>query len=128
MLVRDDKATGLDNGAPLALASSVVLDIVDGVSATDALVSSSVLALCVEELLAEDGVVGLSGRVLDDDLLPVVRDLVDDPLGRLAELEVVECGDALGCNGNTVGKSSAPLCVLECHPGGSARCDSGTYR
>ena len=94
--------TKVESGAPLALASSVVFDIVDGISATDALVASSVLALCVEELLAEDGVVGLSGRVLDDNLLPVVRDLVDDPLGRLAELEVVECSDALGCDGNTV--------------------------
>lgn len=94
--------------APLALAGGVVLDIVDGVSATNALVSSSVLALCVEKLLAEDGVVGLGRRVLNDNLLPVVRDLVDDPLGRLAELEVVECSDALGRNGNTmVGNVSA---------------------
>jgi hypothetical protein len=67
-----DRMIRVDDGAPLALASSVVFDIVDGVSATNALVASSVLALCVEELLAEDGVVGLSGRVLDDDLLPVV--------------------------------------------------------
>jgi len=88
--------TRVNGDAPLALASSVVLDVVDGVSATDALVASSVLALCVEELLAEDGVVGLGRRVLDDNLLPVIRDLVDDPLGRLAELEVVECSDALG--------------------------------
>lgn len=50
----------LNGDEPLALASSVVLDIVDSVSATNALVASSVLALCVEELLAEDGVVGLS--------------------------------------------------------------------
>ena len=88
--------TIVNGDTPLALASSVVLDILDGVSATDALVASSVLALCVEELLAEDGVVGLGRRVLDDNLLPVIRDLVDDPLGRLAELEVVECSDALG--------------------------------
>jgi hypothetical protein len=103
-----DKTKRIDGGAPLALASSVVFEIVDGVSATNALVSSSVLALCVEELLTEDGVVGLGRRVLDDNLLPVVRDLVDDPLGRLAELEVVECGDALGRNRNTVTGLSAP--------------------
>jgi hypothetical protein len=113
-----DKTTRIDGGAPLALASGVVFEIVDGVSATDALVSSSVLALCVEELLTEDGVVGLGRRVLDDNLLPVVRDLVDDPLGRLAELEVVECSNALGRNRNTVTGLSAP-CTLGRAQGGS---------
>ena len=87
---------------PLALAGGLVFDIVDGVSATDALVSSPILALCVEQLLAEDRVVGGGGRLLDDNLLPVIRDLVDDPLGRLAELEVVERLDALGCDRDSV--------------------------
>lgn len=89
---------------PLALTLGLVFHIVDGVSATHALLSSPVLALCVQELLPECRVVGNGRGLLDNNLLPVIGDLVDDPLGGLAELEVVEGGNALGRNGNTAVK------------------------
>lgn len=82
---------------------SVVLDVVNGVAATDALVALLVLALGVEQLLAERVVVVVGRGLLDNNLLPVVGDLVDDPLGALAQLQVVEGSDALGDNGNTGG-------------------------
>lgn len=81
--------------------ASVILDVVDGVAATDARVALPVVALGVEQLLAELLVVVAGGGLLDDNLLPVVGDLVDDPLGALAQLQVVEGGDTLGSDGNT---------------------------
>ena len=91
---------------PLALTLGLVFHIVDGVSATNALVASPVLALCVQELLPECGVVGGGGALLDNNLLPVIGDLVDDPLGGFAELEVVEGRNALGRDRDTMGGSS----------------------
>jgi hypothetical protein len=97
--------------AALALAAGrVVLDVVDGVAAADALVALAVLALGADELLAESVVVGLGGLFLDDNLLPVVGDLEDDPLEALAELELVEGGDALGSDGYTVGRRRIVSC------------------
>lgn len=91
----------------LALAArSIVLDVVDGVTAANALGALAVLALGVDQLLAEGIVVGLGGGLLDDDLLVVIGKLVDDPLGALAELEVVELLDALGSDGDTVRRAS----------------------
>ena len=72
--------------APLALASSLILNIKHRVPSSDALNTRLVLALGIEQLLAEFAVVGVGGGLLDDDLLPVVADLVDDPLDVLAEL------------------------------------------
>lgn len=90
--------------AALALAAgSVVLDVVDGVAAANALDTLAILALGVDQLLAESVVVGLGGGLLDDDLLPVIGDLEDDPLQALAELELVEGSDALGSDGDTEG-------------------------
>lgn len=83
--------------------TGVVLDIVDGVAATEALVALLVLALGGDELLAEGVVVVVGGGLLNDNLLPVVGDLVDDPLGALAQLQVVEGSDTLGSDGNTEG-------------------------
>ena len=89
--------------AALALAArSVILDIVDSVAAANALVALAVLALGADKLLAESVVVGLGGLVLDNNLLPVVGDLEDDPLEALAELKLVEGSDALGSDGDTV--------------------------
>lgn len=89
--------------AALALtALCLVLDIEHGVSASNALFTLLVLALGVQELLSELGVVWVGGGLLNNNLLPVVGDFVDDPLGGLAELEVVEGLDALGCDGNAV--------------------------
>jgi hypothetical protein len=89
--------------APCSLARlELVLDVKHGVAAADALLALAVLALRVEQLLAEHVEVGLLGRLLDDNLLPVVADLVDDPLDVLAELELVEGADALGSDGDTV--------------------------
>jgi hypothetical protein len=83
--------------AALALAAgSVVLDVVHGVTATDTLDTLAVLALGADQLLAESVVVGLGGGLLDDNLLPVIGDLEDDPLEALAELELVESLNALG--------------------------------
>jgi hypothetical protein len=91
--------------AALALAvGSIVLDVVDGVAAANAGVAPAVVALGADELLAESLVVILAGLLLDDNLLPVIGDLVDDPLEALAELELVEGSDALGSDGDTGGE------------------------
>jgi hypothetical protein len=83
--------------AALALAAgSVVLNVVHGVAATNALDTLAVLALGADQLLAESVVVGLGGGLLDDNLLPVIGDLEDDPLEALAELELVESLNTLG--------------------------------
>lgn len=92
-----------DLGACALAVLELVLDVEHGVTAANALLALAVLALGVEELLAEDRPVSLLGCLLDNNLLPVVADLVDDPLGVLAELELVEGADALGCDGNTGG-------------------------
>ena len=55
----------------------------------------------VEQLLAEDVKVGLLGSLLDDNLFPVVADLVDNPFDVLAKLELVEGADALRRNRHT---------------------------
>ena len=90
------------NLVPLALtALQLILDVKDGIPPADALLATAVLALCVEKLFAEDIVVWISRGLLDDNLLPVVADLVDDPLERLAQLQVIEGGDAVGRNSNT---------------------------
>ena len=58
---------------PRSLSSlKLVLDVKDGISATHALLSSLVLALCAEELLPECRVVAGCGCLLNDNLLPVV--------------------------------------------------------
>jgi len=98
-----------DLGACALAVLELVLDVEDTVTAANALLALAVLALGVEELLTEDGPVSLLGGLLDNNLLPVVTDLVDDPLGVLAELELVEGGDALGCDGNTGGVTLARL-------------------
>ena len=96
--------------APGALSAfELVLDVEHGVATANALLALAVLALGVEELLTEDGPVSLLGGLLNNNLLPVVADLVDDPLGVLAELELVEGADALGCDGNTGGVTLARL-------------------
>jgi len=79
----------------------LVLDVENSVTAANALLALAVLALGVEELLAEDRPVSLLGCLLNNNLFPVVANLVDNPLGVLAELELVEGADALGCDGNT---------------------------
>ena len=98
-----------DLGACALAVVELVLDVEDSVTAANALLALAVLALGVEELLTEDGPVSLLGGLLNDNLLPVVADLVDDPLGVLAELELVEGADALGCDGNTGGVTLARL-------------------
>ena len=93
-----------DEGDLVALSlavRSVVLDVVDGVATANARVALAVVALGVDELLAESLVVVLAGLLLDDNLLVVIRDLVDHPLEALAELELVEGSDALGSDGDT---------------------------
>lgn len=100
-------AIGIPHTLAVGASSRVVLDIVDGVPCAGALLASLVLGLGVEQELAELvplrllGLVRLLLLVLDDDLLAVVRDLVDDPLKVLAQLELVEDADAVRRDGNT---------------------------
>jgi hypothetical protein len=90
------------NLAPGTLAGvELVLDIEDSVATANALLAPAVLALCVQELLTEGVEVGFLRGLLDDNLFPVIADLVDDPLDILAELELVEGADALRCYGDT---------------------------
>jgi hypothetical protein len=90
------------NLAPGSLATlQLILDVEDRVPPTDALLSAAVLALGVEQLLAEDIVVCFFGGFLDDDFFVVVADLVDYPFNVLAELELVERADAVGVDGDT---------------------------
>jgi energy-converting hydrogenase Eha subunit B len=96
-----------DLGACTLTVLELVLDVENSVTAANALLALAVLALGVEELLAEDRPVSLLGCLLNNNLLPVVADLVDDPLGVLAELELVEGADALGRDGNTGGVALA---------------------
>lgn len=117
-----------DLGARAFAALELVRDVVDGVAAADALLAPLVLALGVDELLAEGRPVVYVGRLLDDDLFPVVADLVDDVLGVLAQLELVEGADALRRDGNTGGGlvfwgTGEQMGRRECRRGGSAgRC------
>lgn len=90
-----------DLGACALTVLELVLDVENSVTAANALLALAVLALGVEKLLAEDRPVSFLGCLLDNDLLPVVADLVDDPFGVLAELELVEGADALRCDRNT---------------------------
>ena len=91
-----------DEGDLVALSAVLVkLDIVHSVAAAETLDTSLVLALGADQLLTESFVVVLGGSLLNNNLLVVVGDLEDDPLGALAELEVVECSDAVGVDGNT---------------------------
>jgi len=85
----------------LALAAlQLVLDIEDGIAATNAFVSTPVLALCRKQLLTESAVVGIGRLFFNDNLFPVVADLVDDPFQMFSKLKLVEDGDALGSDGN----------------------------
>jgi hypothetical protein len=90
------------NLAPGALARvEFVFDVKHGIAAADALLALAVFALCVEKLLTENVKVCLLGSLLNDNLLPVVADLVDDPFDILAKLQLVEGADALGRYGDT---------------------------
>jgi hypothetical protein len=79
----------------------LVLDIENGIATANALLALSVFALCVQELLAEDLEVGLLRALLNDNLFPVIADLINDPFDVFAELELVEGADALGVYGDT---------------------------
>lgn len=88
--------------APRPLARlQLILDVVNGVAATNALLALAVFALGVEELLAEGRPVSFLGCLFDDNFFPVVADLIDDVLDILAKLELVEGADAFGGYGDT---------------------------
>jgi hypothetical protein len=92
------------NFGPRSLATGqIILDIVDGITTAHALLALAVLALGVEQLLAEHVEVGLVGCLLHHNLFPVVADLVDYPLDVFAELQLVELADAVGIYGDTGG-------------------------
>lgn len=67
------------------------------------------LRLSIQQLVPELLPVAVGGRLFDDNLFPVVGDLVDDVLGALAELEVVEGADAVGRYADTGGGLRALL-------------------
>ena len=90
-----------DLGACALAILELVLDVEDSVTAANALLALAVLALGVKELLAEDRPVSILGCLLNNNLLPVVADLVDDPLDVLAKLKLVEGADALRGDGDT---------------------------
>jgi hypothetical protein len=93
--------TNKRNLIPLPLPTlQLILDIKHRISSANAFLSATVLALGVDELLAEGGVVAVRGRLFDHNLLPVVADLVDDVADRLAELQLVEFRDAFGGYGD----------------------------
>jgi hypothetical protein len=112
-----------DLGARALTAIKLVLDVENSVAAANALLALAVLALGVEQLLAEDVEVGLLGCLLDNDLFPVVADLVDDPLDVLAKLELVEGADALGCDGDT-----GTILLVECRKGDASGNGGGECR
>jgi hypothetical protein len=58
------------------------------------------LRLCVQQLVPELIPVAVGGRLLDNNLFPVIGNLIDDVFRALAELEFVEGADALRCNAN----------------------------
>ena len=89
------------NLAPLPLARSLILDIEDGIAPANPLDAGLVLALGVEELLAEFAVVRVGAGFFHDDLFPVVADFVDDPFGAFAEFQLVEGLDAFGGDGDS---------------------------
>jgi hypothetical protein len=58
---------------PFALSAlEVILEVVNGVSASDALFALSVLRLGIEKLLPESREIGLVGLLFDHNLFPVV--------------------------------------------------------
>jgi hypothetical protein len=91
------------NLAPLPFPIGLILDVKDRVPAANALDAGLVLALGVQQLLAELAVVGVGGGFFDDDFFPVIADFVNDPFGALAEFEVVEGLDAFGGYGDSEG-------------------------
>ena len=101
-IIRHPRDKG-DLAARALATSGLVLDIKDGIPTAHALLALLVLALGIQQLLPELAVVVVRRGLLNDNLLPVVGDLVNDPLGRLAELELIEGLDALGCDGDSVG-------------------------
>lgn len=99
--------------AALALAThGIVFDIENSVPAAYTLLAALVLALGAQQLLPELGVVRVGGTLLDDNLLPIIGDLEDDPFGGLAELEFVEGLDALGRDGDS-GWGSGSVGVID---------------
>jgi hypothetical protein len=82
-----------------------ILDVKDGIATADTLLSLAVLALGIEQLFTEPSPVALGARLLNDNLFPVIADLVDDVFERLAQLEVIEGGDALGGYGDAAPRS-----------------------
>lgn len=59
------------------------------------------LGLRIEQLFPELRPVVLVGFLLDDNLFPIIRDLEDDVFGALAEFELVEGANALGCDADS---------------------------
>lgn len=87
------------NLASLALpAREIIIKIINRISWTLGHSSRLGLGLGIDELLAEGVPVGFGASIFDDDGLVVVGEGVDDVFDGFAELELVELGDALGCD------------------------------
>ena len=61
--------------------------------------------LGIHQLALERLPIRIRARILDDNLFVIIGQLVDDVFNRLAELELVERGDALWRDGNSGGSS-----------------------
>jgi hypothetical protein len=79
----------------------VVLEVVNGVTGTLANGASFALGGSVDERLTEVLPLLAVGSLLDNNLLVVVRELVDDELVLLVKLKLVECGNAVLGNGGS---------------------------
>ena len=94
--------------APLALPGcQIIIKIIHRISRPLCQLSALRLALRINQFLAELVPVSVSRSRLDDDGLVVVGEAVDDVFDRLAKLELVEGGDALGCDLDSVTYASA---------------------
>ena len=91
-----------DSALPLSLASfQLVLEIVHRIPWPLTLLAL-VARLGIHELGLKRFPVAISGFLLDDNLLVIVRELIDDVLdGSFSEFELVECRYALWCDGDT---------------------------
>jgi hypothetical protein len=99
-------------------ALQLIAHIKHGIPAADALLALAILGFGVDQLVAERAPVALVGLLFDDNLFPVVADLVDDVFDVLAQLELVEGRDAVRVYGDTRNLVSTLRLFVPLHDGG----------
>jgi hypothetical protein len=90
-----------DLAATAFAAVEIILYIVDSIAPTNTFLATAVEAFSVKQLLAKYVVISNLRSLLYNDLLPVITNLIDNPLCILAQFEFIKCSYAFGCNGNT---------------------------